>query len=121
MGHPMIYEHQQLANGRWQGLSIFEQMAHIGSEVERTIKWRNKNRVDFAHKAFERALELFDLTMMDPRNKNRLKEIIRARELFSDYIVGDNLYSSSDAQWQKYFYHFNFASRVTKKEKRFIF
>jgi len=105
---------------RWQKLSLVEQMANIGSEVSRTLKWRNA--ADFAKKAFERALELFDLTITDPKNKHRLKEIIRARELFSDYIVGDNLYNSSDIQWQKYFYNFNYASnlfakRITPKSK----
>lgn len=95
---------------RWKKLSLLEQMANIGSEVYRTIKW--KNNADFAKKAFERALELFDLTITDKKNKKRLKEIIRARELFADYIVGENRYNSSDSQWQNYFYSFNFASRI---------
>lgn len=95
---------------RWKKLSLIEQMANIGSEVYRTIKW--KNNKDFANKAFERALELFDLTMMDPKNRKRLKEVARARELFADYIVGNNQYKSSADQWQKYFYNFNYAARI---------
>jgi len=85
-------------------------MANIGSEVCRTIKWRHNP--DFAKKAFDRALELFDLTMADPKNKKRLKEIVRARELFADYIIGNNQYLSSADQWQKYFYNFNYAARL---------
>ncbi|MFH1392627.1 MAG: hypothetical protein ABIG90_03060 [bacterium] len=95
---------------RWKKLSLIEQMANIGSEVYRTIKWRSNS--DFAEKAFYRALELFDLTIEDKKNKKRLKEVIRARELFADYIIGDNQYKSSDKQWQKYFYNFNYAARI---------
>ncbi|MDP3043692.1 MAG: hypothetical protein Q8N21_04815 [bacterium] len=108
----MTIQHQQLAGGRWQELSFFEQMANIGSEVERAIKWKNKNSGEYAEKAFIRALELFDLTVADGKNKKRLKEILRAREVFADYFAGENIYCSTDKQWQKYFYAFNFAARL---------
>lgn len=32
-----IYQHQQLASGRWAKMPFLEQMANIGSEVERAI------------------------------------------------------------------------------------
>lgn len=108
----MKYQHKQLAGGRWQKLSLVEQMANIGSEVERTIKWKKKGNKEYSNLAFERALELLDLTIADPKNKNRLKEITRVREALVDYFVFDNSYHSSDKQWQKYFYSFNFAARV---------
>ena len=108
----MNYQHKELAAGRWQKLSFFEQMANIGSEVERTIKWKNKGNKDFADRAFERALELFDLTIGDSKNKRRLKEVIRAREVFADYYAGINFYNTFDKQWQKYFSAFNFAARI---------
>ena len=38
----MSYYYQRLSN-RWQKLSFFEQMANIGSEVERAINWRGKD------------------------------------------------------------------------------
>ena len=38
----MKYQHKNLAKGKWFKLSFFEQMAHIGSEVERAILWRKK-------------------------------------------------------------------------------
>lgn len=95
---------------RWQKLSLIEQMANIGSEVYRTIKWK-KNK-DFAQKAFERALELFDLTLQDAKNKFRLKEVARTRECFADYISGNNQYNFTKKYWEKYFYNFNYASRL---------
>jgi len=94
--------HKDLYSGRWRELSFYEQMAHIGSEVSRTISWRNKKQ-EYFQRAFERSLELFDLTTMDPRNKKRLKEVLRCRELWADYIFGGNNYSQDDRMWQKYF------------------
>lgn len=105
------YLHKELAGGRWQELSFFEQMANIGSEVERTINWR-ESKPDYSQKAFERALELLDLTVADPKNRFRLRELLRAREALVDYFKFDNLYGSSDQKWRNYFYAFNYAARV---------
>ena len=57
----MNYQHKDLAAGRWEQLSLVEQMANIGSEVERALNWRKKGNLDYSLKACERALELFDL------------------------------------------------------------
>jgi hypothetical protein len=51
----MSYQHRDLASGRWGELSLFEQMAHIGGEVERAIAWRTKNNAEYSRKAFERS------------------------------------------------------------------
>ncbi len=108
----MEHQHKQLARGRWKKLSFVEQMANIGGEVERTIKWKNKENKEYSQLAFERALELLDLTIADEKNKKRLKEIVRVREALSDYFVFQNEYHSSDEKWRSYFYAFNFAARV---------
>lgn len=106
----MNYQHKNLAQGGFHILSFFEQMAHVGSEVERTIIWKNKN-TDYSRKAFFRSLELLDLTISDSKNKPRLKELVRLREVLVDYFVFNNQYSSSDKLWQNYFYPFNWAAR----------
>ena len=106
----MTYQHKNLANGRWFELSFIEQMANVGSEVGRTISWKNKGNGDYSQKAFERALELLDLTIADIKNKKRLREIVRLREVLVDYFAFNNLYGSSDELWNKYFYAFNFAA-----------
>lgn len=107
----MKYQHQTLANGLWQKLSFFEQMANIGSEVARSINWREKNK-NYASLAFDRALELLGLTIDDPRNRSRLKELTRLREVLIDYFAFDNEYGSSDLLWSHYFYPFNYAARL---------
>jgi hypothetical protein len=107
-------EHKNLASGKWSQLSFVDQMANIGSEVERTIKWKEKNNPDYSQKAFERALELLDLTLADMKNKNRLREIARVREALADYFSFGNVYCSSDEVWKKYFLAFNFAARASR-------
>lgn len=106
----MTYKHQQLASGQWKTLSLIEQLANIGSEIGRTINWKPKN-AQMSQQAFFRALELIDLTITDPKNKTRLKEICRTRECLVDHFFGDNIYKSTDQQWEKYFHAFNYAAR----------
>ena len=105
--------HQELSAGRWQTLSLAEQMANIGSEVERTISWRQKNNTQFSQRAFDRALELLDLTISSSNNPARLKELARLREVLADYFAFDNVYGSTDQLWQKYFFAFNYSARAT--------
>lgn len=99
---------------RWFNLSLSEQLANIGSEVERTILWRQKNNLDYSQKAFERCLELFDLSLADSKNRSRLRELTRLREVLVDYFFGQNQYSSSDSLWQKYFLAFNYKANRKK-------
>jgi hypothetical protein len=108
----MKYQHQQLASGRWAEMPFFQQMANIGSEIERTIKWKKEDNKEYSQLAFERALELLNLTIADIKNIKRLKELTRLREILIDYFEFDNEYNSTDKSWRNYFYAFNFASRL---------
>ena len=107
----MAYQHQELAQGRWFRLPFFEQMANVGSEVGRAINWRVRGGEN-SRLAFERALELLDLTIDDVKNRTRRRELLRVREVLADYFAGDNVYQSSDTSWQNYFYAFNYAVRL---------
>ena len=107
----LIYQHKNLAQGRWLEFSFFEQMANIGSEVERAIKWREKN-AEYGRLASDRALELLDLTIADPKNLKRLKELFRLREVLADYFYFDNIYKSNVQNWRSYFKAFNYAAAM---------
>jgi len=109
-----VTAHKELAAGRWFSLSLVEQLANVGSDIIRTIKWKNKKKPTYSKNAFERALELLDLTVADPKNKLRLKELLRTREALVDYFIFDNTYSSTDKLWEKYFYHFNYAAALKR-------
>lgn len=88
-------------------------MANIGSEVYRAMKWREKNQ-EIASRAFDRSLELFDLTIADKKNIGRLKEVLRARETWVDFFAYDNSYHSTREQWEKYFLAFAVAANNAK-------
>ena len=107
--------HKDLASGRWFQFSLMEQLANVGSDIERTIQWKKAGNLEYSEKAFERALELLDFTMADPKNRGpRLKEICRVREALVDHFVYDNEYGSTDELWQEYFYHFNYAAALQR-------
>lgn len=84
--------HKDLASGRWFELSLIEQLANIGMDIERCIKWKQKGNQDYSRAAFERALDLLYLTVEDPKNRNRLREILRTREAFIDHFVYDVIF-----------------------------
>lgn len=107
----MTHQHRELAAGRWNRLSFAEQMANIGSEIERTLSWKRKGRPEISGRAFERALELMDLTIADPKNRTRLRELLRVREAVSDHFYFDNIYRSTPDSWQRYFGSFLIAAR----------
>jgi hypothetical protein len=103
--------HVGLADTGWEQLSLLEQMGNIGSEVSRALSAREREREERAEAAAVRALELFDLTLADPKNRARLREIARARECFADFFFGGNGYGSTAESWQSYFLAFAVAAR----------
>ncbi len=109
----MTYQHQALAEGRWKQLTLLEQMANIAGEVERALSWRAKHPADYAQRAFERALELLDLTLAEGGSGARLREVARAREALVDFFVGDNVHASTAESWRRYFMPFVYAARRT--------
>lgn len=105
--------HTSLSISEWQKQSVAEQMANIGSEVIRALSWKKKND-GIAQRAFERSLELFDLSKSS-RNDSFLKELCRAREIWVDYFAYNNVYQSTEEQWRKYFYQFTYLARNQQK------
>ena len=110
----MNYQHESLAAGRWHGFSLIEQLANIGSEVERALLWRKRNRQDYSLMALERSLELLDLTIADPRHRLRLRELTRLREALLDYFMGENAFQSTEESWRNYFYSYAYAARMNR-------
>ena len=103
--------HKDLAAGRWNQLSLMEQLGNIGSEVGRARIYQDKNDEERLQKAADRALELFDLTLADPRWRGRLQEIGRARDVFCDAVLGGREYSSKLSELESYFMYFAIAAR----------
>lgn len=106
--------HQDLTKEKWQSMSFFYQMANIGAEIGRTMQWKVKD-ISKSMACFERGLELLDLTIEDKKNHDgKLKELCRLREVLVDYFMFDNIYGSTDQNWQDYFYGFNYAAAVSR-------
>jgi hypothetical protein len=97
---------------RWHAMDLMNQLGNIGSEVGRALRARAAGRNDRMWAAIDRMLELFELTLADPRLQGRRKEICRAREVALDHLVGDDLYGSSDEDLERYFTHYGIAARL---------
>ena len=114
----MSTSHPDLAEGRWQTLSLVEQLANVGSEIERALNWSRKGRSDYSDKAFARGLELLGLTIVDPGNLGRpghLRELTRLREVLLDYFLGSNEFGSTEASWRSYFGAFGMAAALQRE------
>ncbi len=104
------YRHRELAAGRWAALSLAAQLANVGAEVGRMLRWRGRDD-RLSEGAFERALELLDLTLADPRWRGRLREIGRVRELLCDAAGGGREYGATLEELDRYFLAFAVAER----------
>ncbi len=106
----MTEQHPSLAAGRWREFPLVVQFAHIGSEVERALRWESRGNEKRSRRALDRGLELLSLTIADPRHSGRLKEMTRLREVLLDYFLGDNHHGSTPESWHRYFHPFGVAA-----------
>ena len=104
-------QHKEMAGGRWMEMPLCLQMGNIGSEVSRSLKWYQKNEKRFKV-SFERALELFDLSIqcMPRAERGKLKELCRAREEFCDYFMG-NSWKTDPKKMMRYYDQFAIKGR----------
>jgi len=108
----MTSQHLLQASKSWSKFSLEEQMGNIGSEVSRAI--RAKSDPEYYWGAITRALDLFYLTISDPRWKGRLKEIVRVKELFSAAALGSNEFKTTLEDLDRYFTYFALVARAKK-------
>ena len=105
--------HQVQAQGKWFTLSLMEQLANIGSEVQRAL--RAKNDQERFRSAIIRCFDLFYLTLSDKRWKgSKLRELARLKEVLADAVLGGELYGSTLESLDKYFYYCTYAARNLK-------
>jgi len=107
--------HPELAAGRWQSFTLVEQLANVGSEVERALGWASKGNAQYSRMAVERGLELLDLTIADPEHRRRLKELTRVREVLGDYFFGENQFGSTESNWRSYFGAYGLAAALKRQ------
>lgn len=107
----VVYQHAEMAKGRWAEMSLAEQMGNIGSEVSRSLRWWKSGKPERFESAFGRALELFDLTIAGCVGRpGVLKEVCRAREEFCDYFLGEE-YATDANMMMRYYDQFAMLAR----------
>jgi len=106
--------HKTLVGGRWNTFSFLDQMANVGTDFERALDWRMRGDLDQSEAALWRGLELLNFTILDPKNKNRWKELFRIKEVMLDYFYGDNQYGYTDEALHQYFYGFAYSSALAR-------
>ena len=108
----MIFQHNDLAAGRWFSFSLAQQLGNVGSEVERAIKWHARGNKEYFESAYARMLELLDLTIVDKRwSGPRRKELLRVREALCDSFEGGKQIGVLLSDWPKYFLPFAILAR----------
>lgn len=107
-------QHTNLETSLWSNGDLEFQLANIGSEVFRSLSWKDKNNPEYARLANFRALELIDLLLKNLKSPAHLKEIARVRELWLDFFMGENIYQQTAKQWKDYFQAFTY---VVQKDK----
>lgn len=102
----------------WSKLSIYDQMGTIGTEIGRTMSWRQNPHFGKPEEAFYRGLEYLDLSISDPKNRGaKLKELCRVREVLVDWYLGTKLYSTTESSLNSYFEPFAIASNLQRAKK----
>jgi hypothetical protein len=97
---------------RWAAMTLTEQLANVGSEVERTLQAHESGNVSRFNSALARALELFDLTAADARWSGApRREIRRARDEFCRLFFDPDVPRESAAELRRYFLAFAAAAR----------
>lgn len=103
------------ANPDWQRLSLVEQLANVGSEVERAIRAHRSGSQQRFENALIRALALFDATAADDRwSGPRRREVLRAREEFCRLFFDPTTPPESADGLRRYFLAFAVAARFRR-------
>ena len=79
--------HKNLNPDRWQKFSVKQRELMIANELNRAKNWIEKKDIEEVKNCYERALELLDLTIATTKNKNRLKEYLRLREMMGKFYI----------------------------------
>ena len=92
---------------KWAALTMFEQMGNIGSEVGRSMNALQRGDEESLNGAYRRGLDLIDATVSAWHSEPRKRELLRAREVFTDAVESKRV----DRQLDNYFMQYAVAAR----------
>ena len=88
---------------KWYSMSVEEQISNIGGEVNRAINWEKKGNIDRARNFCNKAKELLQISIEDPKNRHRIGEFFNGICELDDRFFGDNKYNTTDEMLRKYY------------------
>lgn len=104
-------QHADLARGRWQTLTLAEQLGNVGSEFGRALvarTWGDQSRFENASSRF---YELMIMTVADPRWRGyRRQELARVKEVSGEALYGSD--QTAAASLEQYFFQFALLARA---------
>lgn len=95
-----LSHHKHLDPVRWNSFPKGQQLLMIASELSRAGKWIERHDVFAVQQCDERAFELIDLTLEDPKWKGGIRELCRFRELLAERYHSQSI----DAQYNRLLY-----------------
>jgi hypothetical protein len=79
--------HKNLTPEKWQGFSKEDQILNIASEFSRAKNGLIDNDEKRVLNCLDRAFELLDLTINDPRWHRGLNELLRLRDVLAQFYI----------------------------------
>lgn len=94
---------------RWAGMTMYEQMGNIGSEVGRALAAKRQGNQQRMLGALYRGIDLFEVTaeLWAKQRSPRTRELLRAKEQFVEAIITDK----TDDKLEDYFMRFALVAR----------
>ena len=88
---------------KWYEMDVREQISNIGGEVNRAINWWNKGNIERSRNFCNKAKELLQLSIEDPKNHHRIGEFFNCICELDDRFFGENKYNTTDEMLHKYY------------------
>jgi len=79
--------HKHLTLKKWERFGLKQQLLMIANELNRAQNWIEKNDTEEVNNCYERAMELLDLTIAMKYRKNRMRELLLAREVLAGLYI----------------------------------
>ena len=100
-----------ISQHRWQNLTFYQQLGNVASELSRAIKFKDHDDIEHMNSSLWRLLELLELTIDDRKNKSRLRELCRFREVLCDWYCQTRLYDVDPESLKNYALNFAMLAR----------
>jgi len=94
-----------MKDDRWIKMPLWEQIGNIGAETARMVHWKKKGNKKQLDSAWDRALELIDLTIYGLQKQGcppALKEILLYRDVLCDWAGDFGIYGEDGEKLVKY-------------------